>query len=225
MSLNKSERKKKRNFWILLFLLIGPASILVFVSKQGCEHKFETLSDYGKVPDFRFIDINGNSITKKDFKDNVVLFSVLQESCPDSCSISFWHLNQMIYQHIRKNPKKLAHVKLISIITDGKGNGVDKFQTIFQTINDQVEQYNPKQWMLVRGDAKALYNITHNKQSLLQKGEKYYGGEAFQELLLLMDKNGHLRMVLNGKTEGMIRKMKDYIALLDKQYDKEKLKK
>ena len=32
-------------------------------------------------------------------------------------------------------------------------------------------------------------------------------------------------MVLSGKTEGMIRRMKQHIALLQKQYDKERAKK
>jgi hypothetical protein len=56
------------------------------------------------------------------------------------------------------------------------------------------------------------------------KGKQYFGGEAFQELMLLVDKRNHLRMVLKGNSEGMIRKMKEHIALLDKQYDKEALK-
>jgi hypothetical protein len=45
--------------------------------------------------------------------------------------------------------------------------------------------------------------------------------------MLLVDKQNHLRMVLDGKSEGMVRRMKEHIALLDKQYDKEaaKLKK
>jgi hypothetical protein len=54
----------------------------------------------------------------------------------------------------------------------------------------------------------------------LKKGNEFYGGEAFQELILLLDKQNHLRMVLSGKTEGMIRRMKEHIALLQKQYDK-----
>jgi len=31
-------------------------------------------------------------------------------------------------------------------------------------------------------------------------------------------------MVLSGKTEGMVRRMKEHIALLQKQYDKERSK-
>ena len=38
-------------------------------------------------------------------------------------------------------------------------------------------------------------------------------------MMLLVDKTNHLRMILSGNSEGMIRKMKQHIALLQKQYD------
>ena len=63
-------------------------------------------------------------------------------------------------------------------------------------------------------------NFENNNKSLLQKGEEYFGGEAYQELLLLLDRKNHLHMVHSGKSEGMIRRMMDHIGLLQKQYDK-----
>ena len=68
----------------------------------------------------------------------------------------------------------------------------------------------------------SIYNIENNNQTLLQKGKQYYGGEAFQELILLTDKQNHLRMVLKGNQEGLIRRMKESVALLLKQYDKDR---
>jgi hypothetical protein len=135
-----------------------------------------------------------------------------------------WHLDQMIYQHIRKNQKKLAHVKLVSFVTDGKGNPIGNLNNTNEILFDQVVGYDPKIWILANGDAKTIYSITRNGKSLLEKGDAYFGGEAYQELMLLVDKKNHLRMALNGKSEGMIRKMKEHIALLEKQYDKAALK-
>jgi hypothetical protein len=87
-------------------------------------------------------------------------------------------------------------------------------------LRDQIEKYDSTIWIVAKGDGKEVYNLTRNGNNLMQKGTKYFGGEAYQELLLLVDKQNHLRMVLNGSSEGMIRKMKEHIALLDKQYDK-----
>jgi cytochrome oxidase Cu insertion factor (SCO1/SenC/PrrC family) len=209
---------------VVLLLLFGPASFLIFISSRGCEHKFVELDDMGKVPNYNFVNGDGVKMNQASFKDKVVLFTTLQVTCPNECAVSFWHLDQLIYQHLRKNKKKLGHVKLVSFVTDGNGNPYSNLNEIEYMLKDQVEKYDSSVWILANGDARSLYNISRNGENLLMKGKQYFGGEAFQELMLLVDKRNHLRMVLKGNSEGMIRKMKEHIALLDKQYDKEALK-
>jgi hypothetical protein len=212
---------------ILAFLLLfGPALLLIFIGTRGCEHKFQKLGDFGKVKESTF-KIYGKGEIKSfaDFKGEIVIVTTLQKTCPEDCAISFWHVDQMIYQHIRKNKrKKLKKVRIISFVTDGKGNPLpeNELKTIQDALKDNVEEYDPELWLIVSGDARKVYDFNHNGQSLLQHGKKYYGGEAFQELILLLDKNNHLRMVLPGKEEGLVRRMKEDIALLQKQYDKER---
>ena len=209
---------------IVLILLFGPASFLIFISSRGCEHKFVELDDMGKVSNYNFVNAEGTQMNEATFKNKVVLFTTLQVTCPNKCAVSFWHLDQLIYQHLRKNKKKLGHVKLVSFVTDSKGNPYSNLNDVEFMLKDQVEKYDSSVWILANGDAKSLYNISRNGENLLMKGNQYFGGEAFQELMLLVDKRNHLRMVLKGNSEGMIRKMKEHIALLDKQYDKEAFK-
>lgn len=219
MAENKVPAGRRRRGFVFA-LLFGPALLLILISKRGCEHKFKELDDMGALPSYSFVSSTGKKYTERSFKNKVVLFTTIQTTCPDSCAISLWHVNQMIYQHIRKNQKKLGYVKLVSFVTDGKGNPVNNLKDISYIMKDQVEDYDPKIWILASGDAKKLYDVERNGESLLQTGSKYYGGQAFQEIMLLVDKENHLRMVLKGNAEGMIRKMKEHIALLDKQYDK-----
>ena len=132
-------------------------------------------------------------------------------------------MNQILYQHIRKNShKQLKQVRIISFITDGKGNPVKDIDVVQQMMAREVEGYDPSLWIVASGDVRSIYNIENNNQTLLQKGKQYYGGEAFQELILLTDKQNHLRMVLKGNQEGLIRRMKESVALLLKQYDKDR---
>lgn len=220
-----SKKTAGRTKWVFAFLLLfGPALILVFIGTRGCNHKFMELDDYGKAINYSFTDAEGNKHSANDFQDKIVLVSVLQETCPDNCSISFFHLSQMIYQHVRKNKKKLGSVRMISYVTDGEGNPVKDLSTVKAMIEDNVEAYDPEIWYIANGDVRELYNFENNDEKLLKQGDEYYGGEAFQELLLLLDRDNHLRMVLSGKSEGMIRRMKQHIALLQKQYDKENAK-
>ncbi len=211
---------------IFAFLLtFGPAFLLVFISQQSCEHKFKTLDDYGKAIEYSFTDASGNQRSAKEFKDQIVVITTIQQNCPDSCAISLWHLDQAIYQHIRKNKhKKMKKVKIISFATDGQGKPLKDLSTVQAALKDQVEEYDSSLWILASGDVRSLYNFKHNGKTLLQEDKKYFGGQAFQELMLLLDKQNHLRMVLSGRTEGMVRRMKEHIALLQKQYDKARKK-
>jgi len=180
MATKKSAGRIKVLFAFLL--LFGPAFLLILISTRGCEHRFKQLDDFGAAVNYQFTDARGKHYTAKDFEGDIVIITTIQETCPDSCSISFWHVDQMIYQHIRKNSrKKMKQVRLISFATDGLGKPIKNLAVIEQALRDQVEEYDPNVWI----------------------------------------KKNHLRMVLSGKTEGMIRRMKEHIALLQKQYDKQ----
>jgi len=207
---------------LAFLLLFGPAFLLILISSRGCEHKFKTLDDFGKAINYTIVDARGKHFSYKNFEGEIVLVTTIQQTCPDSCAISFWHLDQAIYQHIRKNKhKKMKQVKIISFATDGKGEPLKDLSVIQQMLYDKVAGYDPNLWILAKGDAVKMYNFERNNESLLKEGDAYFGGQAFQELMLLLDKKNHLRMVLSGTSEGMIRRMKEHIALLQKQYDKE----
>lgn len=215
-------RKNKGKSILALSLVFGPALFLIFIATRSCEHKFKTLDDFGKAIDYQFTDARGKKWSSKDFKGDLVIVTTIQETCPDSCAVKLWHLDKTIYQHIRKNKrKKMKQVKLISFATDGKGRPLKNLELIEQALTDQVEGYDPDLWYIASGDPESLYDFKNNGRSLLQKGKSYFGGHAFQELVLLLDKDNHLRMVLPGNAEGTIRRMKEHIALLQKQYDKE----
>lgn len=216
----------RRKVAMAFLLLFGPAFLLVFFSMRGCDNNFKELEDFGLAKDYSFIDTEGKKRTSKDFEGDVVLITTLQASCPDDCAILFFNLQQAIYQHIYSNKgKKLKQVRIISFATDGEGNPLDDVTPIEDMLKDRVPNYDPETWILAKGDAKTVYNFERNNQNLLQEGDEFYGGQAFQELILLLDKKNHLRMVLRGDEEGMIRRMKEHVALLQKQYDKERAKK
>ncbi len=208
--------KKRLNRLIGFLLVFGPALLLIFIGTRSCEHNFEELEDYGPVNEFEFIDAQGKKRNSKEFKDDVLLVNVLQSSCPDSCSILMWHLNQTIYEHIWKNKtKKTKQIRMISFLTDGKGNSVKDLSVIDDAVHDLTANYDPSIWILASGNVKDIYNLESNGVSLTDEEAN------FQELMLLIDKNHHLRMVLSGNVEGQIRRMKQSMALLQKQYDKQ----
>ena len=200
-------------------LVLGPAVFFIgftLFMNRSCEHKFEELADYGPVSEFEFTDATGKKRNSKEFKDEVVLINVLQSSCPHSFSVLMWHLYQTIYQHVWKNKtKKTKKIRMISFLTDGEGNAVKDLSVINDAAHDLTENYDPSIWILATGNVKEIYNLESNGVSLTDEKAN------FQELMLLIDKQQHLRMVLSGNVEGQIRRMKQSMALLQKQYDKQ----
>jgi hypothetical protein len=182
------------------------------------------LDDYGAIKQYTLTTASGKQLTNKDFKNKIVIYTTIQPSCPDTCGVTIWHLDQLIYQQLRKNKKRLGHVKLVSIVTDGKGGKSSNIKDIQFMLKDRIEGFDESIWIIASGDAKSIYNISNNGESLLKTGKEYFGGQAFQELMLLVDKKNHLRMVLPGKTESTIRTMRDHMALLEKEYDKKAAK-
>jgi hypothetical protein len=214
-----SEQKtagKARGIYII-FLLFLPAILLIVISR-GCNMKFKTLDDFGAINNYSFEGYDGKRYSQNDFKDKVVIFINMQEDCLDSCSISLFTFEKIIYQHIR--PKKsLKDYKIVAFVNNYDGTPVESLQKAHDLLSDKIHHYDPSIWILAKGDAKQVYDIQHNGQNLLQTGDEYFGGNAFQELMLLVDKNNRLRMVLRGHQEGMFRRMKECIALLQKEYN------
>ncbi|MCE2686011.1 MAG: hypothetical protein LW839_04125 [Cryomorphaceae bacterium] len=225
---NKAAVRSKKRSLFALTLVFGPALILIFMATRGCDHRFKTLADYGLVdtPTFTVYNHKGKQQqTLQDYQDQIVLINTLQTTCPHNCGLAFFPLTQNIYKDLRTNKrKKLKQVRMLSIVVDSLGNPVSEqaLLDIQDMLRSRVEGYDPEIWQLVSADPKIFYNLTNNGQKLIVKDTKYFGGVSYNELIMLLDKNNHLRMVLNGHTEGMIRKMKEHLALLIKQYDKER---
>lgn len=216
---------------LALALVFGPALFLIFMATRGCDHRFKQLSDYGlvKTPTFSVYNHLGKQKRSlQDYQDQVVIINTIQITCPYQCGLAFFPLTQNIYKDLRTNKrKKLKQVRMLSIVVDSLGQPVSEaaLLDVQDMLRSKVEGFDPELWQLIKADPHDFFNITNNGQNLIVKDKKYFGGVSYNELILLIDKKNHLRMALNGHTEGMIRKMKEHLALLMKQYDKERAQK
>lgn len=216
-SKNTAGRTKK---WLAVIILFGPAFLLVLIGSRSCEHKFMELDDYGLAPGYTFTSVDNKTYTEKDFEGDIILINMIKPECPANCNFSFWYFDHDIYQRIRKNKKKLGSVKLISYVIDNDGNTVDELSSYNDLLNDKIEGYNEDIWMLAGGNCDEVYNIT--SPELRKEVEKYFKGTDKTSLMILLDKENHYRAVIDGRTESNIRTLKQYLALLQKEYDKKK---
>lgn len=226
----KAPSRSKGRSILALTLVFGPALFLIFMATRGCDHRFKELADYGLVeaPTFTVYNHKGKQTKSlKDYQNQVVLLNTIQTTCPYQCGLAFFPLTQKLYQDLRTNKrKKLKQVRMLSIVVDSLGSPVSEQELldIQDMLRHNVEGYDPELWQLVIAEPKDFFNHKNNGVDLIVRDKKYFGGVSYNELIMLLDKKNHLRMVLNGHTEGMIRKMKEHLALLMKQYDKARAK-
>lgn len=212
---------------LMMFVVFGPAIVLILITMGKCEHNFQTLPVYSEMPDYEFIGADGKVINNKTQEGKITLFTTIQTSCPQKCAIDLFKFNLGIYQDYRKNQKSLGHIEIISIVTDQEGNPVENIDELLFTMNDMIEGYDSTIWNLATGDPKQIYNIENNGVNLYSTtSDSSFAGRSFLETMLIVDKQNQLRLVRRGNQEGLIRDYKQHVALLQKQYDKDdKLKK
>jgi cytochrome oxidase Cu insertion factor (SCO1/SenC/PrrC family) len=221
-----AESKSKAGSWRSVFALLlafGPALVLILIATNQCKHKFKRLDDFGPLPKFEFTTSDGKVLTNESFKNDIVIYTTIQPTCPDSCGITIWHLDQLIFQ-ITRNKKRLEHLKIVSIVTDYEGNSSDNLKDVEFMLKDRVDGYNPKRWMVVKGDPKQIFNVENNGVNLIHKSKEFFGGISYQELMILADTKNHIRMIVSGKTEDSMRTMRDYMSLLEREYKQNEIK-
>lgn len=201
----------------LIFLTIG---IIVIVGACAPNNKrlpyyfpiveSETQSnlpgDYQTVPDFKFINQNGDSVEKKDFTGKVIVADFVFTSCPGICPTLTSNMTQ-----IQKAYLKDDKVQILSF-------SVDPTYDTPEVLRAYVDKYDisTDRWMLLTGDKEKMYDliqhgfrlsayedslapggIFHDQRFVLLDGSfhfrGYYFGTQQEELNRLIEDVGHLK--------------------------------
>lgn len=215
MARNKTAGRR-RKVGLAFLLMFAPAFLLIFISTRSCTHQFEKLPDYGKVSEYTFIDAKGKRRSSKEFKGEIILITTIQPTCPNNCAVALGFLKLHIYKILAGK----KGIRMISFVTDENGNPSDELYATQKMLEDEVLNYDPNIWILAKGNPKDIYDIERGDRKLIEEIEKEGMTEyGYKSMMLLLDRDNHLRMIRSGKQEGMIRQMKQHIALLKKEYD------
>ena len=166
------------SFIILLFGIYAVPKII--------KH-FQTpdLHTFNKVPNFEFINQNGETIGIKDYQGKVYVVEFFFATCPSICP--------------------LMNAQMVTIQNEFMGNlnfGIASF-SITPEIDtpNQLKQYavqngiNHKNWHLLTGKSEDIvYDLSNEGFKLYAgKGEVSHGGFEHSGLFALVDKNGYIR--------------------------------
>ncbi len=174
----------------------------------------KTDTTYHTIQNFSFINQDGKTITQKDFDNCVYVADFFFTTCRSICPIMSTQM-QRIAEHFKGN----TEVKFLSHTVDPETDTVEQLKRY--AIKHKADV---KQWMLVTGDKKALYDIA--RTSYLLDAEKGDGGPddfIHTQNFALIDKDKRIRGYYDGtNTAEMNQLIKDIDLLLAEYRYKEK---
>jgi len=163
--------------------------VLIFgiyvVPKVVSRFQKSDLVQFDKVPDFKFINQNGKTITNKNFEDKVYVVEFFFTTCPSICPI--------------------MTKKMLTIQDEFYGNpafGIASFSITPEIDTPEVlksytEQHNitSRNWHLLTGNSdKVVYELANKGFKLYAgKTDGEHGGFEHSGLFALIDKNGYIR--------------------------------
>jgi protein SCO1/2 len=165
-------------FIVLLFGIYSVPKIVQHFQNSGL-HKFN------KVPNFKFINQEGKTITNKDYEGKVYVVEFFFSTCPTICPI----MNR----------------KMVTIQNEFFGNpnfGIASFSITPdidtpEVLKKYADNYKitHKNWHLLTGKSqKEVYNLSNEGFKLYAgTGEVSHGGFEHSGLFALVDKDGYIR--------------------------------
>ncbi|UBM58870.1 SCO family protein [Marinilongibacter aquaticus] len=164
-----------------------------------------------QIPDFKFIDQYGDTISQADFDGKIYVADFFFTSCPTICPVM---KSQMI--RIYDKFKGQEEVRILS-------HSIDPYHDSVSVLHDYAEALGVKgkQWFFVTGDQDQIYDIGQHAYMVTADVDtvaaEETGGYIHSGAFILVDKNKHVRGLYDGTKEEEVNKLMKDIELLLKE--------
>ena len=189
------------NFNTRLKIYIGIAIFLIITFFVKVSQPSQQLPKIGSIPQFEFIDSDGNTVTLDNLKRKVWVADFIFTTCTMACPMMTGNMN-LVHKKFKKNDD----VRLVSISVYPEYDTPD-------VLKEYASQYDAdtEKWLFLTGDESSVKNIIKDGFKIGDFEEIIFHSEKFA----LVDKNGTIRAYYNGmKSEDMKQLKKDINALL-----------
>ena len=146
---------------------------------------------YHRVPDFSFIDQDGNTVTNATFKDKIYVVDFFFIHCPSICPTV---TRQML--RIYEKFENVDQVKLLAHTLDVKRDTVGALKKYAEKIHVKSEK-----WHFVTGEEDLIYDMADDYFIAANKDPDAPGGFDHSGRLILVDKNRRVRAFCEGTDE------------------------
>jgi protein SCO1/2 len=178
------------------------------VIKKVVDGKEVEQTIYPVIPDFSFINEDGEVVTEKDFKNKVYVADFFFVTCPTICPVMKKNM-LTVYNEYKENPE----VKILSHTIDPEHDTPEVLKKYATDLG-----ISGKLWQFVTGDKEKIYDIgqKHYMVSALEDSSQA-GGYIHSGAFVLIDKDRHIRGMYDGTTEEGTAKLIQDLAVLLKE--------
>lgn len=190
----------KHNFHRLEF--IGPKEAVL-----NDDGKYDTI--YHQIPYFEFINQDGNKITRDDLLGHVYITDFFFATCPTICPKMTTNMS-----YLQDKFKDNKNLRFLSITVNPEHDSVSVLKEYTKKVHADT-----KSWDFVTGNKDSIYDIAFNGFFVsTQRDSIAPGGFLHSGMLILVDKNAHIRGYFDGTTHKEIKeKLIDAIDILYKE--------
>ncbi len=212
----------KTKILVLLILLTFPSVLYVILStgktnfihlpyigeKIVAANGKDTI--YHSIPPFNFINQDGETITDKTYNGKIYVANYFFTTCKSICP--------KMANELQRVEKKFAYTEGMVQIVSHTVNPENDSVAVLKAYSKMVHA-DTKMWNFVTGDKKQLYDIARNGY-LINALEGDGGPDDFihSELLVLVDKEKHIRGVYDGTDIKAVNNLLDDIKVLIAEY-------
>ncbi len=208
---------------LLLILLVFPCAVYILLRTGVNKYKQlpyfgprelaanSTDTIYHSISNFSLVNQNGDSITHTVVDSSIYVADFFFTTCPSICPT-------MTKQMARVNERfaELPDLKLISFTVNPEGDSVP----VLATYAKEHKATTPK-WTFATGDKKEIYRIARNDYMVnALQGDGGPDDFIHSELLVLVDKEKHIRGYYDGTNTKAVDTLIDAIKALRMQYRK-----
>ncbi len=187
-------KKTAKKVAILLAILLMPSIIYLFLSTGdynyrslpyiGPQSEQNGEKVYHKIPDFSFVNQNGETITQEDFKGKIYVADFFFATCPSICPKMATHLYE-----VQKRMKDRADFAIISHTVNPEHDSVEVLKEYAKKVHA-----NDEMWHFVTGAKEDLYNIAFDGYfASASRDSLAPGGFLHSANIFLIDREGHIR--------------------------------
>ena len=164
---------------------------------------------YHTIPDFKFVNQEGDTVTAQNFKDKIYVADFFFTTCPTICPV--------MKKQLKKVYEKIQGQNDIAILS----HTIDPEHDTPAVLKEYAQDLGVKgtQWMFVTGNREKIYEIGE-KQYLVVAGADSTapGGYIHSGAFVLIDKEKRVRGMYNGTDDEATKRLMVDIERLKEEY-------